>query len=97
MKAFWKVSIAAIAVRADRLNLITPHQKKMFWMEMSRLGFRKSEPNEPPREYPALLRRMVEFHRNKLDYSNRDMAALFDLDSARVRNYVWTRHNRGRR
>ena len=46
---------------------------------MGRLGYRKWEPNEPPREHPILLKRMVEFHRNKLGYSTKEMAALFDL------------------
>lgn len=79
MKQFWKVSMAAIAVRADRLGLITEYQKKLFWMEMSRLGYRKREPHEPPREEPTKLRKMVEYHRNRLEYSTQEMADLLDL------------------
>lgn len=79
MKSLWRVSMAAIAVRADRLNLITPYQRKMFWMEMSRLGYRKREPNELPREHPTLLRRIVDFHRNKLGYSIQEMAKLLNI------------------
>ena len=79
MKGYWKVSMAALAVRADRLQLITPYQRKKFWMEMSRLGYRKREPNEPPREMPTLLRRMVSFHQRQLGYSTREMAKLLDL------------------
>jgi len=74
MKGYWKVSMAAIAVRAQRLSLITPYQAKSFWMEMGRLGYRKREPNEPAREVPRLLRQMVEFHRKKLGYSTSDLA-----------------------
>ena len=70
MKSYWKVSMAAIAVRADRLNVVTPYQKKAFWMEgWGGFGYRRREPNEPPREEPRLLREMVAFHRNKLGYS----------------------------
>lgn len=79
MKGYWKVSMAAIAVRADRLNLITPYQRKSFWMEMARLGYRKREPNEPAKEAPTLLRRMVDFHVKKLGYSMSDMARLLHL------------------
>jgi Zn-dependent peptidase ImmA (M78 family)/transcriptional regulator with XRE-family HTH domain len=79
LKLYWKVSMASIAVRADRLQLITPYQKKMFWMEMGRLGYRKREPNEPPREEPKILKEMVGFHQKKLGYSNSDMAKLLDL------------------
>jgi Zn-dependent peptidase ImmA (M78 family)/transcriptional regulator with XRE-family HTH domain len=82
MKMYWRVSMAAIAVRADRLNLITPYQKKVFWMEMGRLGYRKREPNEPPREHPKLLKQMVAFHRNKLGYSAQEMAKLLHLTEA---------------
>ena len=38
--------MGAIAVRAERLGLITPYQSKTFWMEMGRLGYRKREPNK---------------------------------------------------
>ena len=33
LKLYWKVSMAALAVRADRLKLITPYQSKMFWIK----------------------------------------------------------------
>lgn len=79
MKGYWKVSMAAIAVRADRLKLITPYQSKMFWIEMSKLGYRKREPNEPPKEHPKLLRQMVAFHIRKLGYSVGEMAKLLYL------------------
>ena len=79
LKLYWKVSMAALAVRADRLNLITPYQSKMFWIEMSKLGYRKREPNEPPRENPSLLRHMVSFHLKKLGYSTAELAKLLHL------------------
>ena len=82
LKVYWKSSMGAIAVRASRLNLITPHQSKMFWMEMSRLGYRKREPNEPPKEHPSLLRQMISYHVKKLDYSTADLARLLLLGAA---------------
>jgi hypothetical protein len=72
--------MAAIAVRAERLKLITPYQSKMFWIEMSRLGYRKREPGEPPKEHPKLLQRMISFHMRKLGYSIREMADLLYLN-----------------
>jgi Zn-dependent peptidase ImmA (M78 family)/DNA-binding XRE family transcriptional regulator len=79
LKRYWKVSMAALAVRADRLMLITPYQSKMFWIEMGKLGYRKREPNEPPREHPKLLRQMISFHMKKLGYSISEMAKLLHL------------------
>ena len=80
LKQYWKVSMGALAVRASRLNLITPYQSKMFWIEMSKLGYRKTEPYEPPKESPRLLRDMIAFHTNKLDYSHAQMARLLHLN-----------------
>ena len=79
LKSYWKVSMAALAVRADRLKLITPYQKKMFWIEMGRLQYRKREPNEPDQEYPQRLAKMVQFHQRDLGYSREEIASLLDL------------------
>jgi Zn-dependent peptidase ImmA (M78 family)/transcriptional regulator with XRE-family HTH domain len=81
LKLYWKVSMAAIAVRADRLRLITPYQSKMFWIEMSKLGYRKREPGEPAKEHPKLLRQMVSFHMKKLGYSAKEIADLLLLNA----------------
>jgi hypothetical protein len=59
--------------------LITPYQSKMFWLEMGKLGYRKREPNEPPKEHPKLLRQMISFHMKKLGYSASEMARLLHL------------------
>lgn len=85
MKAFWKVSMAALAMRADRLKLITPHQKKMFWIEMGRWDYRRNEPNEPVPEYPQTLARMIHFHRQMLGYSESEVATLLHLNEADFR------------
>jgi Zn-dependent peptidase ImmA (M78 family) len=82
LKLYWKVSMAALAVRADRLKLITPYQSKMFWIEMGKLGYRKREPNEPPKEHPNLLRHMIAFHMKKLGYNIAEMAKLLHLKAA---------------
>lgn len=79
MKMYWKVSMAAIAVRASRLNVITPYQSKMFWIEMGRLGYRKREPNEPAHEVPVRLRRLLNFHLGQLGYSTDELAGLLHL------------------
>ena len=79
LKSYWKVSMGTLAVRADRLKLITPYQSKMFWIEMSKLNYRKHEPNEPAPEHPQKLSKMVEFHQQKLGYSKAEMASLLEL------------------
>lgn len=91
MKAYWKVSMASIAVRAHRLKLITDYQSKMFWIQMGKNGYRKREPNEPPREAPKMLEQMVEFHRKNLEYSDDDIAEMLCLtvpDFLRMYSFV---------
>lgn len=74
LKRHWKVSMSSIAMRADRLNMITPYQKKMFFIEMSKLGYRKSEPYEPKKEYPKKLAKLIDYHTNVLGYTNTELA-----------------------
>lgn len=74
LKRHWKVSMSSIAMRADRLNLITPYQKKSFFIEMSKLGYRKSEPFEPKKEYPRKLAKLIDYHTNVLGYSRSELA-----------------------
>jgi len=45
---------------------------------MGRLGYRKREPNEPPREYPKRLRQIIAVHMKKLG-SAADVARLLHL------------------
>ena len=79
MKRYWKVSMAAIATRADQLGLITQYQKKSFWVEMSRLGYRKREPNEPQKERPKLISKMISYHIDVLKYSRSELAKILYL------------------
>jgi Zn-dependent peptidase ImmA (M78 family)/transcriptional regulator with XRE-family HTH domain len=82
MKGYWRVSMAAIAMRAGRLKYISPYQSKMFWMDMSREGYRKREPVEIPPEQPRILHDMIQFHRGTLGYSVDQMASLLNLTQA---------------
>ena len=59
LKQFWRVSVAALIVRAGRVGFITEHQQKYLWMQMAKLGFRRVEPEPIPKEkvqnYPNLF------------------------------------------
>ena len=79
MKQYWGVSIAAIAVRADRLKLLTPYQKKTFWIKYNKLGYRAKEPVDLKPERPSLLRAMIEFHLKELGYSVAELATVLRL------------------
>ncbi|MEO1719051.1 MAG: XRE family transcriptional regulator [Pseudomonadota bacterium] len=76
LKRHWKVSMSAIVMRADNLKLITPYQKKSFFIEMGKLGYRKNEPNEPPKEYPRKIAEILSYYRRELNYTKSDIAKL---------------------
>lgn len=76
LKRYWKVSMSSIAMRADILGLITPYQKKSFFIEMGKLGYRKNEPHEPPKERPKAIKKMIDYHLNVLKYSIDELAKI---------------------
>jgi Zn-dependent peptidase ImmA (M78 family)/transcriptional regulator with XRE-family HTH domain len=74
LKRHWKVSMSSIAMRADRLGMITPHQKKMFFIQMGKLGYRKAEPYEPQKESPKKIAQIIQFFADRLDFTKEDLA-----------------------
>jgi Zn-dependent peptidase ImmA (M78 family) len=80
LKAYWKVSMKALAYRAGQLNLVTPYQQKRVYMELNSLGYARHEPGEPPAEPPKALDDMIAVHKYKLNYSDDELAALLDLE-----------------
>ncbi len=92
LKRHWKVSMSAIAMRADNLGLITPYQKKSFFIQMSKLGYRKNEPHEPPKEFPKSVNKIIDYHLNVLKYSIEQLAqTLFISPDEFVRMYPLNR------
>lgn len=67
LKAKWKVSMGALAMRAHDLGAITDAEYKRIWFLFSRYGYRKHEPPmgltpEAPGGVEWLLRKFVEKH-----------------------------------
>lgn len=82
MKKFWKISMSSIVMRADRLKQVTPYQKKSFFIQMNKLGYRRNEPYEPQKEYPIKISRLVAYHRNVLGYSDKELAKMLYINEA---------------
>lgn len=79
LKRYWKVSMQAIAMRAFTLKMITPHQRKMFFIQMGKLQYRKSEPYEPPKETPRKVHMMMRHFQSALEYSVSELASAFGV------------------
>ncbi len=71
LKRRWKVSIQTLITRARELSIITGRQRTYLFQQLSRHGWRKSEPisGELPLEKPRALRQMAEtLYGNPIDF-----------------------------
>lgn len=75
VKAYWKLPIKALIERTHELKLITDYQFKSLRNQYTK-AFEAGEPVDVPLERPARLRKIVEYHRDRLGYSAQDLAAL---------------------
>lgn len=73
LKRHWKVSMQALIYRAHTLGLITERQQRSWFMRFNKLGYRKTEPVEIPREQPTLISRVIKFHRDQHGYTDAEL------------------------
>jgi len=76
LKVQWKVSMAAILVRARRIGAIDADRYRFLNMEISRRRWRREEPNPIPAEQSATLNQILRFHVEELKYSLEDLCRL---------------------
>ena len=76
LKPYWKVSMAAILMRARDLGEVTPRHAKTMWVEMGKAGYKRREPMEVdiPVERPALLQEITGVYSNDMGYTLSDLA-----------------------
>lgn len=78
LKPFWRVSMAALLVRAKTLGLVAYNQERYLWQQFSMAKIRQSEPPELdfPRETATVLPDLIEAHVRHLGYSVADLAVM---------------------
>ncbi|WP_299736041.1 ImmA/IrrE family metallo-endopeptidase [uncultured Roseobacter sp.] len=76
LKPVWRVSMAALLVRAKTLETITRNQSGYLWRQISSMGYRKSEPPELDFdiEQPSVLPEIIKLHLEDLGYDVSDLA-----------------------
>lgn len=79
LKYYWKVSMAALVMRARDLNQMTDAQYRRFWTKMGKLGYRTKEPNPIPREEPSVVKDVIDFYRHYHKYSVNDLSRMTHL------------------
>jgi len=77
LKKEWKVSMAALIVRAKELGSISDEEYKELWKEMARNGYRKQEPEELnlSMEEPSLLKQILNLFIHEFTYTEKQLAA----------------------
>jgi Zn-dependent peptidase ImmA (M78 family)/plasmid maintenance system antidote protein VapI len=81
LKERWKVSMQALIRRAYQVGAITERQQRSFFMRMSQMGYRKSEPFPFPQEEPTLLKQVLAVHLGEHGYTPTELSrAAFMLE-----------------
>jgi Zn-dependent peptidase ImmA (M78 family)/DNA-binding XRE family transcriptional regulator len=81
LKPYWRVSMAALLIRARSLGLLAYNQERYMWQQFSIAKIRQSEPPELdfPRETATVLPELLEAHIQKLGYSVADLSSMLHL------------------
>jgi Zn-dependent peptidase ImmA (M78 family)/transcriptional regulator with XRE-family HTH domain len=86
LKLYLGVSMHALVYRAWELGTISDRSKKYFYIELTKRGWRESEPVEVVApETPTALADVVGAHIGELGYSVADISELFGLEEREVR------------
>lgn len=79
-KLAWKVSMAALIVKAKNIGDISERQSATLWRQMSMYGYRKVEPYPLEREYPERFAKlMLEFCQKDKTKIINDLPSFFNL------------------
>lgn len=74
MKAVWGVSIQAMLMRANTLELLSPEREATLWKQLSARGWRRDEPVEVKPETPRLLFKLLQQRFGASSFHNSAMA-----------------------
>ena len=80
LKAYWRVSVAALIIKARDLGFITPSNVRRLYMQMNALQIRKKEPYPVPMENPCLVGEIINAYTEGLHYSVAEIQKLLFLN-----------------
>jgi Zn-dependent peptidase ImmA (M78 family)/DNA-binding XRE family transcriptional regulator len=89
LKPYWKVSMAALIVRAKHLGCLNDNQYRHLFYQLSAGKMRLSEPPELAiaREKPSVHAGLLDYFRKALGYSSSDLLGLFRLNAKDANRY----------
>lgn len=88
LKAYWKMSKAAIIYRAKSLRLITEKTYKYMVIELSRRGERKTERGRVSLDEPKLINAIVQFHKKELGYTIPELSDMLRISKNDFMRYL---------
>jgi Zn-dependent peptidase ImmA (M78 family)/transcriptional regulator with XRE-family HTH domain len=94
LKPYWKVSIAALIRRAYDLEKISHRQYRTLFEQLSRLGYRLSEPISIPIEPARVFHQLISVHLNELEYSEEDLTSHIEISRADFETDYWRKPGR---
>ena len=74
LKPYWRVSMAALLLRAIDLRKVPANKKKHLWIKLA--PYRRREPVEIAPEQPTVLRKIFEVHRDTFRYDLTELSKL---------------------
>ena len=80
LKSYWKVSVAALIIKARDMGFITPSNVRRLYMQMNALQIRKKEPYPVQDERPSLASEIINAYTNELHYSQPEIQKLLFLN-----------------
>ena len=77
LKPVWRVSMAALLMRAKTLGVLSESQSSYLWRQFSRFGYRTAEPQDVAvaAESPHVVADVLNVHLTQLGYSLSELAA----------------------
>jgi Zn-dependent peptidase ImmA (M78 family)/DNA-binding XRE family transcriptional regulator len=88
LKKHWNVSVAALAYRLHSVEMITDWQYRSLYIEISKRGYRKKEPDESPRETSQILTKAFAALRDE-GVSKTDMANALHITREEIEQIVF--------
>jgi len=79
LKSYWKLSKAAILLKAKQIEAISPEKYKFMIIRLSQRGERKTELGTVPLDEPTLINRLIDLHLGDLGYTKSELAEILGL------------------
>lgn len=90
LKLYWNISMAALLKKAGRVKLISPNQEKYLWSQLSKLGYRKREPETLDVDIPgpSLLHEIVAVYSKENKYTIALLAQALSVSVEDLKEYL---------